>query len=58
MKSLTKNAKGAYRLCPDGTRINPGEKCPEKSVRAGYRLCPDGTRINPGEKCPEKNKKR
>ncbi len=47
--------KAGYRLCPDGTRINPGEKCPEKSVRANYRLCPDGTRINPGEKCPEKS---
>jgi len=22
--------KSAYRLCPDGTMINPGEKCPEK----------------------------
>ena len=48
------NQKSAYRKCPDGTMINPGEKCPEKNVRAGYKLCPDGTMINPGEKCPEK----
>jgi hypothetical protein len=23
-------ARAGYRLCPDGTMINPGEKCPEK----------------------------
>ncbi|TQV77122.1 hypothetical protein FLL45_04005 [Aliikangiella marina] len=56
-KPLTKNNNRAgYRLCPDGTRINPGEKCPEKAAKIGYRLCPDGTRINPGEKCPERKK--
>jgi hypothetical protein len=53
-KSSPMLARGAYRLCPDGTMINPGEKCPEKAVRAGYKLCPDGSMINPGEKCPEK----
>lgn len=30
----SQDTRAAYRLCPDGTMINPGEKCPEKSVRA------------------------
>lgn len=54
-KSSPQLTKGTYRLCPDGTMINSGEKCPEKTVRAGYKLCPDGTMINHGEKCPEKS---
>jgi hypothetical protein len=54
-KSSPQTAKGAYRLCPDGSMINPGEKCPEKAVRAGYKLCPDGTMISAGEKCPVKS---
>jgi len=54
-KSSPQLARSAYRKCPDGTMINPGEKCPEKAVRAGYRLCPDGnTMVSHGQKCPEK----
>jgi len=49
--------RAGYRLCPDGTMIHPGEKCPEKTTKAGYRLCPDGTMIAPGQKCPEKKKR-
>ena len=45
--------KAEYKKCPDGTMINPGEKCPEKA-KAEYIECPDGTMINRGEKCPEK----
>ena len=30
--SASQNTRAAYRLCPDGTMINPGEKCPEKST--------------------------
>lgn len=59
-KKLDKSSplsRSAYRKCPDGTMINPGEKCPEKAVRAGYRLCPDGTMISHGQKCPEKSTK-
>jgi len=26
------NARSAYRLCPDGTMISAGEKCPEKNT--------------------------
>lgn len=29
----SQDTRAAYRLCPDGTMINPGEKCPEKSAR-------------------------
>ncbi len=25
--------RAAYRLCPDGTMIQPGEKCPEKTTK-------------------------
>ena len=25
--------RSAYKKCPDGTMINPGEKCPEKLIR-------------------------
>lgn len=28
-----KSVKSQYRLCPDGTMINPGEKCPEKNAK-------------------------
>ena len=54
-KSSPQLSKAAYKKCPDGSMINPGEKCPVKAVRAGYKLCPDGSMINPGEKCPEKS---
>lgn len=27
------NGRSTYRLCPDGTMIHPGEKCPEKSAK-------------------------
>jgi len=32
-RTSQKAKKSAYRLCPDGTMINPGEKCPEKKKR-------------------------
>ena len=32
--AVSQDARAAYRLCPDGTMINPGEKCPEKSAKA------------------------
>ena len=27
------NVRAAYKLCPDGTMIHPGEKCPEKAAK-------------------------
>lgn len=29
----SQNERAAYKLCPDGTMIHPGEKCPEKSAK-------------------------
>jgi len=29
----SQNARSAYRLCPDGTMVYPGEKCPEKNAK-------------------------
>lgn len=35
-QSVSQNSsmvRAGYRLCPDGTQIHPGEKCPEKAKR-------------------------
>ena len=45
--------KTSYRLCPDGTKINPGEKCPEKKSKKHYKICPDGSKVNSTKKCPK-----
>ena len=51
---LSAHGKAGYRLCPDGTRINPGEKCPEKTARAVAGNCPDGPTVIPPQRCHEK----
>jgi len=56
IKELDKSSpssKAGYRLCPDGTKINPGEKCPEKKQKSRLKQCPDGTKVKAGRKCPK-----
>lgn len=56
LKELDKSSpssKAGHRLCPDGSKINPGEKCPEKHLKSRLKQCPDGTKIKAGKKCPK-----
>ncbi len=56
IKELDKSSpssKAGYRLCPDGTKINPGEKCPEKQLKSRLKQCPDGSKVKANKKCPK-----